>query len=598
MNPDDLRLEELTSRLMDGEAVDWDAAESELKRSDSTASVRALREVSRIAQFNRTLQRERGAIPARHAPPVASLEPARWGSLLLLERVGVGANGEVWRAWDPRLQREVALKFLQPKGAWPAADAAASPLLEEARALARVRHANVVAVHGIGDADGRVGMWMEFLGGTTLEKAIQRLGKLPVAEVIRIGRDLARALGAVHAAGLIHRDLKPANVVIERDARVVLTDFGLGQQVALAAADPVRDSGTPMFMAPERLDGDAATVRSDLYALGMTMWCALTGAHPFTATTLAELEVEARRGPARSLTALRSDVPASLARAIERAIAPSAESRFADAEAFAQALEAIDTSAVARPAVSRAPLGRWLAAAAVLVVLAGTWFVWQGRAGRQASVASTGTSQAPSLAAQNPAADAAIAAYDVEASFVRRGAEGDERLATGDRVGPGDRLSLEFRSTRAVHVYVLNEDERGESYLLFPQPLFDRGNPIPENAAVVLPGTVGGRENAWTVTSRGGREHFLVIASPKPVAEIEAELSKLPAPRAGHPIEYAAIAPATVERLRGVGGVAAMPRDSGPRRAGAFDRFAALAGREIGVRGVWVRSVTLTNPVR
>ncbi|HEV2104921.1 MAG TPA: DUF4384 domain-containing protein, partial [Candidatus Eisenbacteria bacterium] len=190
------------------------------------------------------------------------------------------------------------------------------------------------------------------------------------------------------------------------------------------------------------------------------------------------------------------------------------------------------------------------------------------------------------------------APYDVEATLVRRSGGAYQRLAPGDRVAPGDRLSLEFRATRRAWVYVLDQDERGESYLLFPQPLFDTANPIVPDSTVVLPGPIGGRENAWTVTSRGGREHFLLVASPAPVADLEAELRLLPAARPGRPIRYAAVEPAALERLRGVGGVAPLPAPAKPAPNGAFERFAALAGRERGVRGVWVRQVTLENPLR
>jgi hypothetical protein len=190
------------------------------------------------------------------------------------------------------------------------------------------------------------------------------------------------------------------------------------------------------------------------------------------------------------------------------------------------------------------------------------------------------------------------AGFNVEAALVSRSGGAYRRLAAGDRVSPGDWLSLEFRASKPMWVYVLNEDERGETFLLFPQPLFDLANPINSDSTMVLPGPVGGQENAWRVTSRGGREHFLVVASPEPVPDIEAELQRLPDVKPGRPIQYAAIPPATVERLRGVGGVAALPEEAAPRRAGAFERFQALAGRETVTQGVWVRKITLENPLR
>ena len=187
----------------------------------------------------------------------------------------------------------------------------------------------------------------------------------------------------------------------------------------------------------------------------------------------------------------------------------------------------------------------------------------------------------------------------MEARLVGRTRGAYRRLTPGDRIAPGDRLSLEFHASRPMWVYVLNEDERGESYLLFPQPLFDVANPIQPDSTAVLPGPIGGRENTWTVTSRGGREHFLVVASPEPVPDIETELRKLPAARPGRPVQYAVVEPGAVDRLRGVGGVTPVPASERPhRRAGAFERFQALAGRETVSRGVWVRQITLENPDR
>jgi hypothetical protein len=167
-------------------------------------------------------------------------------------------------------------------------------------------------------------------------------------------------------------------------------------------------------------------------------------------------------------------------------------------------------------------------------------------------------------------------------------------------VRPGDRLSLEVRATRPAWIYVLDEDEHGERYLLFPQPRFDVRNPVPADSMLVLPGTVGGKENAWTVTSPGGREYLLVVVSPKPLPEIEADLGRLPPPQPGRPIEYAKVGEEAVERLRGVGGVSELPSTEAPPvvRSPAFDRFRALAGRESDIQGVWVRQIVLENPRR
>ena len=520
-----------------------------------------LRDLSHIAAFSRGLQRG-----AESGPPAA---PERWGDLLLLERIGSGAHADVYRAWDPRLQREVALKLIRP------GSGAESEWLEEGRAAARVRHPHVVAVHGIDRHDGRVGLWMELVRGVTLERRVQEHGPLDPAEAVRLGTEIGSALTAVHAAGTLHRDVKPANVVRDDEGRHVLTDFGLGLRRDRGTA-PAAPTGTPMYMAPELLAGSPATERSDVYSLGMTLWFALAGRHPFEATTLPELIEAARRGP-RLLRSVRAGIPARLAAVVERAIAPAPEARFAGPREMVEAL------GVATPEGWRAHPHAVAAVGGALLALLAAFVLWRS------------TSRVVD-APPPPALSAAT--YSVEASFLRRDASGATRLVTGDRVRPGDRLSLELHASRPAWVYVLNEDERGERYLLFPQPRFDLQNPLPADRALVLPGPIDGRENAWTVTSAGGREYFLVVASPEPVAELEADLGRLPAPRPGRPVDYARVGEAAVERLRGVGGVTPLPPETAPPvpRSRAFDRFRALAGRETGITGTWVRQIVLENP--
>ena len=582
MAADDDRLDHLAGSISDGRDVDWSGEEASADVPGQEESVRAMRDVAKIAAFHRAIQRSPTGAAGPATPFREQAEPRRWGNLTLLELVGAGATGEVWRCWDPALQREVALKFLQPKVADGEGPVRAA-LLEEARALARVHHPGVVAVYGIAEHDGRAGMWMEFLRGRTLADEIDRRGALPLRDVVTIGLSLCAALEAIDLAGIVHRDLKPANVMLEPDGRVVLTDFGLGWRRALGDADSPRGLGTPVFMSPTLLAGGAATSQSDAYALGVTLRWALAGRAPFTARTLEELRAEAARGPAVPLRSERPDAPLDLIAAIERAMDPAPGSRRATPTEVSEHLErarrALDRTA------ARAPVSRLLAIAAVLAasIAAAIWLVPRLR-----------TTSAPGT----PVTKITSSSYAVDATLVARNGGAYRRLGPGDRVAPGDRLSLEFRATRPVWVYVLNEDERGQSYLLFPQPLFDRSNPIPSDSTAVLPGTIGGRENGWVVTSRGGKEHFLVVASQSPVREIEDELSRLPAARPGRPVQYAAIPDAAVEQLRGVGGVAPLPAAAPASRGNAtFDRFQELAGRETVTQKVWARTITLDNPL-
>lgn len=600
-------LDDLVESVSDGRDVDWARAERAARDAGERARTGALHDVARIAAFNRGLQRVPAPGPRPDEPPTE-----RWGPLTLLELVGTGASGRVWRAWDATLQREVALKFLAPD-----TPDAAVRLTDEARALARVRHPGVVAVQGVAEHDGRAGLWMDYLRGESLAERLERDGPLPPAEVARLGAALCHALAAVHEAGVVHGDLKPANVHLEDDDRPVLTDFGLGTRRALASEEARRASGTPVFMAPELLAGGAATPRSDLYALGVTLRWALTGRAPFAARNLDELIRAAGRGPDARLAAERPDAPPALVAALDRAMAPLPTGRFARADEFAEALEAaLPAEPPMAPPGSPAARRRraLLAGLAGAALMAAVWLALRRpappvaqpdpRAGGTvaAEVQTRGTATGADAAggtvgAPGPSATAAPT-YEVQATLVGRTGGAYRRLAPGDRVAPGDFLSLEFSATRPAWVYVLNEDERGETYLLFPQPLFDRTNPIAPDSALVLPGPIGGHENAWQVTSRGGREHFLVVASAAPIAEIEREFNRLPEARPGRPIRYARVEAPVLERLRGVGGVAPLPADTTPRRAGAFERFQALAGRETVRDSVWVRSITLENPLR
>ena len=309
-------LDPLIEAVSKDEPVDWKLAESASDRDID--ALNALKDMQRIADFSRRLQRaDSGSAPTTPAPqPRSGGELERWGDLILLDQIGAGAKGAVWRAWDPALQRQVALKFLLGS----AAENAGTDLVAEARALARVRHPSVVAVHGIAEHDGRAGMWMECLDGATLAQEIERAGSLPASEVARVGIEICTALEALEAVGLVHGDIKPANIVLEPRGRVVLTDFGLGSRPALEEMEARRRFGTPLFMAPELHAGGVPSPQSDLYALGVTLWWALAGRSPFQARSLPDLKREMARGPSQSLDSIRPDAPRALVDAIQWAM--------------------------------------------------------------------------------------------------------------------------------------------------------------------------------------------------------------------------------------------------------------------------------------
>jgi Tol biopolymer transport system component len=191
----------------------------------------------------------------------------------------------VFRAWDSRLERDVALKLL-PISALPDAGAH-DDLLAEARLLARVRHPNVVIVHGADHIGAFVGIWMELVRGRTLDDEVRQSGPLLVADVAAIATDLCGALQAVHEAGLIHGDIKAQNVVREEGGRIVLMDFGAGQ--LRSGVSPV-GAGTPLYAAPELFTGAPASPQSDLYSLGVLVYYLLRGEHPVRGASLSEIQ--------------------------------------------------------------------------------------------------------------------------------------------------------------------------------------------------------------------------------------------------------------------------------------------------------------------
>jgi serine/threonine protein kinase len=168
----------------------------------------------------------------------------------------------------------VALKLLpavRPAGSGEA-------IIHEGRLLARVRHSNVVAIYGAEQIGNQIGLWMEFVHGRTLEQALKDGRSFTVRETIDIGLELCQAVAAVHDAGLLHRDIKAQNVALADDGRVVLMDFGAGRDVAESPASDL--TGTPLYLAPEILAGQPASVRSDVYSVGVVLHHVLTGSYP------------------------------------------------------------------------------------------------------------------------------------------------------------------------------------------------------------------------------------------------------------------------------------------------------------------------------
>ena len=391
-------LSDLIDSVADGTSVDWDRIDPAALDERERRLLKQLRLVAGLAEVHRSQVDEPPSIITNL--PRTSKSGERWGHLLLIEKIGEGSYGEVYRARDTWLDREVALKLLKPM---PGQEAALLRILHEARTLARVRHPNVVTVHGADIHEGRVGLWMEFVPGRTLEDALQTRERFTVAEAALIGQELCLALAAVHAAGLVHRDVKTRNVIREDSGRVVLMDFGAGQVRGLTPSDSPVPTGTPVYLAPEVLNGSAASVQSDVYALGVVLYRMVTASYPVVAVSLSHLRDAHERHDRKPLRDLRPDIPGDFVRIVNRALAPAPGDRYENAMAMHDALAQLFISTTAAP--TRAPtraspaIPRWLslrrsiaAVAALVIVAAGAYLaIWRFNRGAVGSAGAVRT---------------------------------------------------------------------------------------------------------------------------------------------------------------------------------------------------------------
>ena len=292
------------------------------------------------------------------SPEFLDLQAALAGEYSLERELGRGGMGVVYLARDVQLDRDVAIKVLP---AHLASDATARErFLREARMAAGLSHPHIVPIHRVGEARGFVFFVMSYVEGETLGERLRARGPLPPAEATRMMREVAWALAYAHGRGIVHRDVKPDNVLLEAGTgRALVTDFGIahGGRDPGPATDAGKIMGTANFISPEQAAGQPLDGRSDIYALGVVGYLAVSGRLPFETSSLPALVLKQGSEEPPSVARSAPGLPSALAASIDRCLAREPENRFADGEALAAALAPPADARPAMPATLRAWLG-------------------------------------------------------------------------------------------------------------------------------------------------------------------------------------------------------------------------------------------------
>src|SRR5262245_20164057 len=265
--------------------------------------------------------------------------PIYYGRYELLSELGRGTSGVVYKAFDPKLDRLVALKILRPEltSLEESGVGYKQRFHQEAVAAGRLTHPAIVAVHDVGEAEGRPFMVMEYIEGGTLADLLLGGQPLLLADAVEIVLQVCAALDYAHRHGVVHRDIKPRNILVGPGVTKV-TDFGTARILGASHTLTGTMLGTPAYMSPEMVRGQAADPRSDLFSLGVVLYETLTGVNPFNAADLAAVLYRHVHLDAPSVRHHNAELPATLDRVLRRAVVKEPEARYATATDLANAL--------------------------------------------------------------------------------------------------------------------------------------------------------------------------------------------------------------------------------------------------------------------
>lgn len=446
-----------------------------------------------------TASRESCSSRSHVVPPIDEIA-ALFPSFEILEKLGQGGMGVVYKARQKSLDRMVALKLLT---AYPGDEQARlERFRREAGALAALSHPNIVGIHDYGEAGKYPYVVMEYVKGRDLRREMDRR-RLEPARALRIARDLCAALQYAHDHGIIHRDIKPENILLGEDDRVKIADFGLAKIVGGSSGGRSATGhamGTPPYMAPEQSSSPHfVDHRADVYAIGVVLYEMLAGEVPT---------------PSSKRSSRLTKIDPALDEVFRRALQRDPMCRFQQAQEVATELESLGEnaySAAIRPGVQSTAVYR--RRTLVLIVSGTLVFI---------TLLALVTQY---LLAPTPPLEASCEVVLVDEAGERIGRiEPDAYLQTGSRI------RVRYRANQASYVYVWNETERGTDWLIFPDDRQDLKNPVPANADVMLPSSAGGELKLPQLGGALGRESIWIVASRTPLRNIARSLREMGKP--------------------------------------------------------------------